>query len=787
MLNRKEKILFLFVFLLFIVSCNSESNSSPDDKPMNSSLTTDLKEGQLPGAAPYAPSLLKQFEKMQKKRGKDYQPRTRHFRSDGRAKYTNRLFLESSPYLLQHAHNPVNWYVWGDEAFEIAKKLNRPVLISVGYSTCHWCHIMEEESFEDEEIARYMNENYVAIKIDREERPDVDAIYMSAVQAMTGSGGWPMTVWLTPDRKPFFGGTYFPARDGDRGTSSGFLTLLQQLNKLYRDQPTKVTAQAAQLARDIQTILAPASGDGGLPTEKVLHNVIDIYKRRFDKKDGGLNRAPKFPSSTPIRFLLRYYRRTGDQEVLEIVTKTLNKMASGGIYDHVGGGFHRYSTDKHWLVPHFEKMLYDNALLIMAYLEAYQLTGNPEYERIVRETLRYVGRDMTSPTGAFYSATDADSLTPSGDREEGYFFTWAKKELEKVLGTKRMEAWSKYFIIKKNGNFEGRNILHTHSTVSQTAKSLKLSEEKVRALLTESKEILYKERGKRLPPIRDEKILTSWNGLMISAHAQAGLILNDSRYTERAVKAAQFIFDKLNAGGRLQRSYKDGQAKYNAYLDDYAFLTAGLLDLYEATSDIQWLQKAIDLDDVLNKYYEDKKNGGFFMTSSDHEKLLAREKPNYDGAEPSGNSIALLNLYRLSEFTTADNYRKRADKAFNEFSKRIQSNPTALSEMLLALDFRLDKPKEIVIVIPKNRKAQAEPLLATFRNKYLPNRIFTLVTEGEELTSHAKLIPLLQGKHAIKDQPTAFVCEKGICALPTSKPKVFGKQISAVKKLNGDS
>ncbi|MBI4411977.1 MAG: thioredoxin domain-containing protein, partial [Deltaproteobacteria bacterium] len=657
------------------------------------------------------------------------------------------------------------------------------VLISVGYSTCLWCHVMEEESFEDEEIARTLNENYIAIKVDREERPDVDAIYMSAVQAMTGGGGWPMTVRLTPDRKPYFGGTYFPARDGDRGAKTGFLTLLKRLKEAYRQEPDKVAASSNQLVKAIHENLSPEETGNRIPDAQVFHDVVSVYKNRFDEKDGGLNTAPKFPSQTPIRFLLRYYRRTGDQKILEIATTTLTKMASGGIYDHVGGGFHRYATDKHWLVPHFEKMLYDNALLTMAYLEAYQVTGDAEYERIVREILRYVERDMTSPEGAFYSATDADSPIPSGRREEGYFFTWTEDELKKVLGTERMKVWSAYFILKKEGNFEGRTILHTHTTVSQVVKQLKLSEDKVRTLLTESKDLLYKERSKRPPPIRDEKILTSWNGLMISAHAQAGLILNDPRYTERAVKAADFIFDKLYKEGRLLRSYKDNHAKYNAYLDDYAFLTAGLLDVYEATQNPDWLKKAIGLDQVLAKYYEDKKNGGFFMTSLEHEKLLAREKPNYDGAEPSGNSIALLNLYRLNEFTTDDNYRKRADKALKGFAGRIESNPTALSEMLLALDFRLDKPKEIIIVTPEGQPDDADPLMGVFRRHFLPNRIFSVVAEGKELEDLAELVPLVREKSAWGDRSTAFVCEQGFCALPTADPNVFADQIKKVEKL----
>ncbi len=629
---RSNGTIFLITLILLAPSCRSDSDRG---KSLKDKSSTQIKKGPLPGIDPFDPELVRRFEQRQNLRGKDYKPRTRHLRPDASAKYTNRLFLESSPYLLQHAHNPVNWSPWGDEAFETAKKLGRPVLLSVGYSTCHWCHVMEEESFEDEEIAQFMNENYIAIKVDREERPDVDGIYMTAVQAMTGRGGWPMSVWLTHERKPFFGGTYFPARDGDRGTRTGFLTLLGRLSETYQTQPDKISGSAGKLANMIQANLSSTNKGGSSVDAEIFHDAISTYKNLFDEKDGGLNRAPKFPSSMPVRLLLRYYRRTGEPEVLNLATVTLDKMAAGGIYDHVGGGFHRYSTDKHWLVPHFEKMLYDNALLVMAYLEAYQVTGNPEYARIVRETLRYIQRDMTSPEGAFYSATDADSPTPGGRREEGYFFTWAPLELENFLGPERMKVFSAYFILKGEGNFEGRNILHTHTTPAKVAQALGMPEEKVRSLLEESKEILYKLRQERPPPLRDEKILTSWNGLMISAHAQAGLILGDSQYIDRAIKAAQFIFNKLYADGRLLRSYKDGQAKFNAYLDDYAFLTAGLLDLYEATSNPEWLKKAIDLDRVLEKYYEDKKNGGFFMTSHDHEELLAREKPDYDGAEPS--------------------------------------------------------------------------------------------------------------------------------------------------------
>ncbi len=704
--------------------CNSgsdQSNCATESGFFDFSAKASSGESALPGVEQFDSKIRKKFQEMRKMRGGDYRPRTRHLTANGRAKYTNRLFLQSSPYLLQHAHNPVNWYPWGDEAFKTARKLNRPVLLSVGYSTCHWCHVMEEESFEDEEIAKYMNENYIVIKVDREERPDIDAIYMSAVHAMGMRGGWPMTVWLTPDKTPFYGGTYFPARDGDRGVRFGFLTLLKKLKNIYDTDRDKVIEFGKRLASAVEQNLRPKIGTR-LPQATVLHAAADYYKKNFDSAFGGVGSAPKFPSSTPNRFLLRYFRRTGDKDILKIVQLTLQKMAAGGMYDHVGGGFHRYSTDKRWLVPHFEKMLYDNALLTMAYVEAYQVTGDENFKRITHEILRYIERDMTSPEGGFYSATDADSLTPNGHREEGYFFTWTPKELRKVLGKERAAIVEAYYSVTSGGNFEGRNILNTPKPPDKVAKRLKISKEQLKSVINESKELLYRNRKLRPPPIRDEKILVAWNGLMISAHARAGLILKKPEYIERGIKAAQFILEKLYLKNRLLRSYKDGMAKHNAYLDDYAFFIAALLDLYEATHDLQWIKKAIELDRVLEKHYEDKKEGGFFMTSNDHERLLAREKPNYDGAEPTGNSVAILNLIRLNEFTTKHIYKERAERALKSFSSTLASSPMALSEMLLAVDFFFDKPKEIIIIAPTGKQVEAEPFLAEFRKQFLPNR-----------------------------------------------------------------
>jgi hypothetical protein len=728
------------------------------------------------GAPALSNELEQRLQSAWERRPAGYKPRTRHLHEDGTPRFTNRLFLESSPYLLQHAHNPVNWYPWGDEAFETARKLGRPVLLSVGYSTCHWCHVMEEESFENPEIAKYLNEHYVAVKVDREERPDVDAIYMAAVQALTGGGGWPMTVWLTPDRKPFYGGTYFPPRDGDRGARSGFLTLLKTLLDAYEQQPENITKNSEIFVEAISKQLAPAAGDA-LPQAGVLHAAATYYSKAFDSQNGGLRGAPKFPSGMSVRFLLRYHRRGGDKQYLEMAERTLERMMQGGIYDHAGGGFHRYATDTRWLVPHFEKMLYDNALLAVAYLEGFQATGREDFARVAREILRYVERDMTSPGGAFFSATDADSPNDLGEREEGWFFTWTPAEIDAVLDAKQAGLVKAYYQVTGKGNFEGRNILHAARPLADAAKELDLTPRQARSVLDTAREKLYEARKRRPPPLRDEKILTAWNGLMISAHAFAALVLDEADYARRAETAAAFLLENLRRDGRLLRSYKDGQARHNAYLDDYAFLTAGLIDLYEATGNLRWLKEAIALDAVLEEHYEDNEHGGFFLTSNDHETLLAREKPAYDGAEPSGNSVAALNLLRLYEFTTNEKYRLRAERALKAFETILTSSPTALSEMLLALDFHLDSPKEIIVVTPRSR-GEAQTLLAPLRATFVPNRILSIVAEGAQLDEHSAVVPLLEDKRAIGGRPTAYVCEKRVCELPASDQDVFRRQIT---------
>jgi uncharacterized protein YyaL (SSP411 family) len=702
-------------------------------------------------------------------KGQDYQPRTKHLDASGWAKYTNRLFFETSPYLLQHAHNPVNWYPWGDEAFAQAKALNRPVLLSIGYSTCHWCHVMEEESFEDEEIAAYLNDNYVCIKVDREERPDVDSVYMSAVQAMTGRGGWPMNTWLTHDRKPFFGGTYFPPRDGDRGTATGFLTLVRYLKNAFDKEPDKVTRSSLEIADEIQNRLG-AKAKSGVLSPDILNDAAAYYKRRFDSQNGGERGAPKFPSTMPVRFLLRQYMRSRDADLLQMATMTLKKMASGGIYDQVGGGFHRYSTDAEWVVPHFEKMLYDNALLVVAYLEAYQVTHDEDLRRVVIETLEYVMREMTSTEGAFYSASDADSVDADGHNNEGYYFSWTPSEIRALFDHDEAEALMKYFAISDAGDFEGRTVL----TVPEQC-----SDDETSRLLERAKPRMLAARNLRAKPLRDDKILTAWNGLMISAFAKASVVLGEPKYLTQASRAAEFVLQHMTVDGRLLRTYKDGKAQQLGFLDDYAFMMASLIDLFEATGEVRWVKCALAFDEILALEFEDKESGAFWMTSTQHEMLLTREKPAYDGAEPSGNSVAVLNLLRLAELTSVHAYRQRAQRALETFAHVLNTRPMVLSEMLLAMDFTATPPLEIAIVAPTGRRDRAQLFTRELAHRFVPNKVACVVEEGESLDSCAELVPWLKGKSAKDGQATVYICQQGLCQVPAHDVATFVAQITA--------
>jgi uncharacterized protein YyaL (SSP411 family) len=747
----------------------------------------------LPGAPALPEALREKLTDALEARGAGYVPRTRNLHPDGSPIYTNRLILEASPYLQQHAHNPVNWYPWGDEAFEMARRLSRPVLVSIGYSTCHWCHVMEEESFDVPAIARVLNEHFIAVKVDRESRPDVDAVYMDAMHALNVRGGWPLNVFVTPDRKPFYGGTYFPPTDRDGRT--GFPSLLKLIHERYTQDRTRVDALAERVSLAVAENLESASAQStSVPGAPLLERASLVYAEHIDAEWGGLGGHTKFPSSVPIRLLLRYPRTHvqgpgggGAGRARELALLTLEKMAAGGIYDHVGGGFHRYSTDARWLVPHFEKMLYDNALLAVTYLEAGQATGRDDFTRVAREILRYVAREMTSPEGAFYSATDADSMRPDGEVEEGWFFTWTPAEIQAVVSGDVARVFQAYYGVTTRGNFEGRSILHAWRDAGQVARELELDRDSLERKLAEAREALYDARAARPAPLRDEKILVAWNGLMISAFAQASFVLAEPGYAQHARRAADFMLEQMRGqDGRLRRMYKDGRADGPAFLEDYAFFIAGLLDLYEADPDLRWLREALALQQKLEQNYADSAGGGYFRTANDGERLLAREKPRRDGPVPSGNSIAAMNLLRLAEFTGDADYTDRAILLFSAYSDALERSPSSLTEMLMALDYYHGTTKEIVVVRPPSG-GEIEPMLAPIRNTHLPNRILSVVTEGADLEAHATIVPLVRGKTARRGRVTAYVCENRVCKFPTSDPDVLAKQLVAMPSGKGES
>jgi uncharacterized protein YyaL (SSP411 family) len=586
-----------------------------------------------------------------------------------------------------------------------------------------------------------------------------------------------MTVWMMPDRKPFYGGTYYPARDGERGGHVGFLTLLKKIKENYDQRRSLITQSGAQVTEAVQRILK-ADSDGSLPGEAVFQIAVNAYRERFDANDGGLGEAPKFPSTLPVRLLFRYDRRYPDADVSDMTRLTLDKMADGGMYDHVGGGFHRYSTDAQWLVPHFEKMLYDNALLVVDYLEAYQVFGHERFRRVAEETLQYVQRDMTDPKGGFYSATDADSLTPANEMEEGYFFTWTPTELESVLGKDLAGTVSRFYEVGGTPNFEGRFILHRKTPAAQVARELNISEKELSAAIEKSKPLLKAAREQRPLPLRDEKILTAWNGLMISAFARAGFTLNRADYIASATHAADFILKNMVNDGRLYRSFKDGQARHPAYLDDYAYFIAALLDLYEATHDIRWFTQACELEGILAEHYEDR-DGGFFMTADDHETLIAREKPAVDGALPSGNAVAALNLLRMGALTADSAYTTRAENALAAFSKSLASNPTAFASLLMALDFLHGQPREIIIALPGDDQAAAAPFLDILRSRHLPNKVLAVVCENHDRQDLEKRLPLVRNRPAKDGKATAYVCQNHTCRMPTTDPEVFARLLDA--------
>ncbi len=677
----------------------------------------------------------------------------------------NHLINETSPYLLQHANNPVEWYPWGDQAFELARRENKPVLLSIGYSACHWCHVMAHESFENEAIAKLMNEYFVNIKVDREERPDLDQIYMNAVQMMTHHGGWPMTVFLTPDAVPFYGGTYFPPQD--RFNIPGFPRVLIGVAEAYRERQDEIRETGTSLINELQRLSETGGSDHPIETELLDAAYVGVV-RNYDSINGGFGGAPKFPPAMTLEFLLRTHVRTGNREALEMVKHTCTKMANGGIYDQLGGGFHRYSTDSKWLVPHFEKMLYDNALLSRLYLHYFQVSGDQLARETAEGILDYVLREMTHADGGFYSTQDADS-----EGHEGKFFVWDIKEIQQTLGEKDAATFAAYYNLTEAGNFEGKNIPNVTRSKEEVAKSLGISEAELEASLKESRRKLFELRETRIKPDRDEKILTAWNGLMLASFAEAGVILNRSDYTDAARRNADFVLANLNEDGRLLRTWKDGRAKFNAYLEDYAFLSEGLLTLFETTGELRWLKEALVLADRMIEEFWDDESEGFFFTGKSHESLIVRAKDYFDNATPSGNSVAAIVLLRLATLTDRENYRNLATAVLREIGDQARRYPSGFGYALSAVDFLLSTPKEVAIV--GKEAADIDPLLAETWRKYIPNKV---VAPGfGDDSEAAQITPLLANRPLINSQATAYVCEHFTCQQPVTDVTALAAQL----------
>ena len=668
----------------------------------------------------------------------------------------NRLAGESSPYLRQHAHNPVDWYPWGDEAFARARRERRPILLSIGYSACHWCHVMERESFENPATAALMNAHFVNVKVDREERPDVDHIYMAAVQLLTGHGGWPMTVFLTPEGHPFFGGTYYPPED--RHGLPGFPRLLAAIADAWRERPDDV----AQSVRDVHARLVeleqhrPADA---LPGAGAVAEAAAQLARAYDADHGGIGTAPKFPNAGVLELFLRAGARGGGGRWTEMTLHTLRRMAAGGIYDQLGGGFHRYAVDARWLVPHFEKMLYDNAQLVPLYLAAHQLDGDPLFARVARETLDYVLREMRDSGGGFWSTQDADS-----EGEEGRFFLWDEEEVLALLGEDRGALAGRYWGVSAEGNFEGRNILHVTLSAAQLAGLFQRDVAAVEADLAAARATLFAARERRVKPGLDRKVLTAWNGLMISAFARAGEVLDEPRYRQAALDGVAFVNRALRRGDRLLSTWTDGVAKLNGYLDDYVFFAAALLDVFEAVQESAYLADAARLMDSALAHFWDAAAGGFFFTSDDHEALIVRSKPGVDGSIPSGNSVAAMTLLRLAHHLDRDDYRDRAEACLRLFAGSMRGQPFGFANLLAAVDFHADGPVEIA-VIGDPAAPDTAALLRRIRARYLPNRTLRVLDSADPSPRPA----LLEGKTAVGTRPTVYVCRQRTCSPPATE------------------
>ncbi|MBX3369640.1 MAG: aldo/keto reductase [Nitrospira sp.] len=674
----------------------------------------------------------------------------------------NRLIRETSPYLLQHAYNPVDWYPWGPEALAQAAALKRPILLSIGYSSCHWCHVMERESFENEAIAALMNQHFICVKVDREERPDLDEIYMQATLALNrNQGGWPMTVFLTPDQKPFFAGTYFPPTD--RYGRPGFPTLLKKIAEYWEKDHDGVVAQAVNLTARLQEgAHAPSPTTVG---EAELDVAVTQFAEDFDARQGGFGGAPKFPPATGLSLLLHCYQRTKDPHTLTMVRKTLDAMAAGGIYDHIGGGFARYSTDERWLVPHFEKMLYDNALLARVYVEAYQVTADETYRRVACETLDYILKEMTSPEGGFYSATDADS-----EGVEGKFFVWTPEDVRAAVGSdEEARRFCAYYDVTAGGNWEHTNVLHTAKSVEAVAKELSITAGELTETITRLRPKLYAVRAKRIAPGLDDKVITAWNGMMISAMAEAGRVFDIPRYRKAAERACDFLLTTLStADGRLLRTYRAGTAHLNAYLEDYAYFAEGLIDTYEAGGEERYLLASVRLAERMLADFADSQHGGFFTTATGHEALIMRSREGPDGATPSGNAVAASVLARLSSHFAREDFREAATAAVRAYGRQIARYPRAFAKSLIVVDFLMSGPAEIALVGRLGDQGM-ESLRAAVNRTYLPNRVLAHRDSDQSATSH----PLLQGKTLIDGKAAVYVCRNFACGRPITDPNEF--------------
>ena len=705
----------------------------------------------------------------------------------------NLLSKEKSPYLLQHANNPVHWYPWGDEAFAKAKAEDKPVFLSIGYSTCHWCHVMEHESFENPEIAEVMNKYFVSIKVDREERPDVDNIYMKAVVSLTGSGGWPLSVFVTADRKPFYGGTYFPL-DSQWGRP-GFKELLLSINDAWQNKRDELVKSSHSISQSLQSkSFWGQIGGNPMPDEGTLRNAYGQFAQRFDSRYGGFGGAPKFPSSHNLSYLLKYWKRANEPKALEMVEKTLTEMSKGGMYDHIGGGFHRYSTNQRWHVPHFEKMMYDQAILTKTYLEAYQATKDEKYSQTTREIFEYVLRDMTDPKGGFYSAEDADSLPPekftnmtpaeylSSEKTEGAFYLWRYQEVIEHLGKESAEVFNYYYGVESRGNarsdphgeFKGKNILYVAHGLEETAQKFGKTPREIQKILNESKDKLFDVRKFRPRPHLDDKVLVDWNGLMISSLVLGSRVLDEPRYGQTAEKSAQFILSTLvRKDGRLLHRYRDGEAGILGTLEDYAFFIHGLIDLYEATFKEEYLKEAKRLTEDMIKLFWDEKEGGFFFTATDAEKLLIREKEIYDGAMPSGNSIAALDLLRMGRLTLNREWEKKAQEYFKAFGQELSSGPSAYAQSMTALDFAIGPSREIVLAGQKD-DPQTQEMLKSLYSRFIPNKVVIFrPASDEEARAIVDIIPFVKGQQSLDGKTTAYVCKNYNCEFPTNDIRKF--------------